>query len=478
MSLKNDLRNGFLISAFGKYTNLIIQFIILAILSRILTPNEFGIVAIVNVFLIFFTMVIDMGIGPAIIQNKTLSKQQVNSIFSFTILLSIVLSLIFTLIAKPVSVFYNDNQLIDVFTALSIALFTSGINMVPQSILLKEKRFLEVNIAQIASGLVSGILGVVLAFYGFSYYSLIISTIVKNLVMFILIYSRSDIRPTINIKINDLKVIYTFSRNQFLFNFINYFSRNLDSILIGKYISLRELALYDKAYTLSLYPNQILTNAITPVLQPIMSEYEKQKEVIKKTYLTLSKLLAMVGMPLTVFLFFSSKEIILILFGSQWSGSIITFQILGLSIWIQMILSSTGAIYQSANRTDLLLIVGIISTLFNICCTIVGIISGEIEYVALLLVISFLFSFILTNYILMKKVFNSSQIEYYSVLLHPLIITIFVFISNMFITLLISSSSIFFSIIIKGLASLVMFFVGIIITGNIKMIKNILSKRS
>src|SRR5690606_30134284 len=222
------------------------------------------------------------------------------------------------------------------------------------------------------------------------------------------------LKLTKNIQKSSLVELYSFSRNQFLFNIINYFSRNLDHFLIGKYVSLKDLGYYDKAYTLSLYPNQILTSVITPVVQPVLSQYEDQKDVIKRTYITISKLLALVGMPLTVFLIFSAEEIIYILFGNQWGSSVRTFQILAFSIWVQMILSSTGSIFQSSNRTDLMLLSGILSTILNVTGIIIGVILGKIEIVALGLVVSFLINFIQCNYLLMIKVFASKQREFYS----------------------------------------------------------------
>lgn len=477
MSLNKELKNGFLISALGKYSNYIVQFGVLAVLSRILTPREYGVVSIITVFLIFFQMIIDMGIGPAIIQNKTLTDQQVNGIFSFTILLSLLLSVIFAFLSKPIAIFYDNTQLVGVCLFMSIALLTSGLNMVPQSIILKRKKFLEINIAQVGSSLISGIVGIILALNHFSYYALVISTIVKNSTMLVFIYRHTNLKITRKIRRKDLKAIYSFSKNQFLFNFINYFSRNLDKLLIGKFMTLKDLSYYDRAYMLSLYPNQILTNVITPVIQPIMSEYENQKDIIKKAYLTIAKFLAFIGMPLSVFIFFSADELIQILFGSQWLGSVVTFQILSLSIWVQMILSSTGSIFQSANRTDLLLLSGILSTVLNIISILIGIWIGKIEIIALLLVIAFSFNFLQCNYLLMIKVFKSKLLDFYKILLNPLIISLMISIPLMYVDYILRDLPFLILLIIKTIVSIIVYILGLILTGNINLLHNILKIR-
>ncbi|MED4047508.1 lipopolysaccharide biosynthesis protein [Priestia megaterium] len=469
MNIKNELRNGILISAVGKYSNIIIQFVVLAILSRLLTPNEFGIVAIINVFLMFFTMLVDMGIGPAIIQNKSLNEKQLNGIFTFTILLSVVLSTCFALLARPIATFYNNQHLVNVCIIMSFALLTSGLNMVPQSVLLKQKRFFEINAGQVISNIVSGIVGITLALNHFSYYAIVYSSIFRNLTMLIIFYFKTNLKMTKSIKKEDLSSIYAFSKNQFLFNFINYFSRNLDSMLIGKFISVKALAYYDKAYMLTLYPNQLLTSVITPVVQPILSEYEKQNKIIKQTYLSLTKILAFIGMPLTVFLFFTSTEIIYLLFGSQWTASVPIFQILSLSIWIQMILSSTGSIFQSSNRTDLLLMSGVLSALLNISSIIVGVWTGKVEYLASMLVLSFLVNFIQANYLLMNKVFQEKQIEFYKNLVDPFKISILMLVALLITNYFFGDFSFLVQLTIKIIVSLIIFILGIRLTDNLKL---------
>lgn len=477
MNLNKELKKGIFISAIGKYSHFIIQFSILAILSRILTPDEFGTVAIINVFLIFFSMLIDMGIGPAIIQNKNLKEDQINSIFCFSILLSLIFSLLFVFLSNPISLFYEKKELINVCITMSLALFTSGLNMVPQAIILKQKRFLELNLAQIFSGFTSGIVGIILAFNDFSYYSLIISSIFKNIIMFTILLKKSNLKITKKVNLTDLKLIYSFSRNQFLFNFLNYFSRNLDNLLIGKYLSLKDLAYYDKAYTLTLYPNQILTNVISPVVQPIMSEYESRIDIIKETYLKISKLLALLGLPLSVFLYFTSNEVIYFLFGSQWVKSVGIFEILSISIWIQLILSSTGAFFQASNRSDLLLLSGILSTILNVTSIIIGIWTGNVELLSVALVLSFLLNFVQANYLLLKKVFLSKQRYFYKLLINPLIIALMLFISLLCIDLLIVNISIYILLLIKIVVSMIILILGFKITGELPHIYKVFYKR-
>lgn len=327
----------------------------------------------------------------------------------------------------------------------------------------------------ILANLASGIVSIILAFAGFSYYSLIIGNTVKAAVLFLIFYLKTHVRAEFKFDTEPLKRIFSFSKNQFLFNFINYFSRNLDSILIGRYFSASALAFYNKAYQVSLYPNQILTNVISPVIQPIVSDYETNLDKIKTVYLKITAVLATLGMPLSVFLFFNANEIIMFLFGDQWGGSVIVFQILALSVWVQMISSSTGAIFQSANRTDLLLLSGILSTIITVTAIFIGVFTGRIEYVALMVVLSFAINFIQTNYLLMYRLFNTNFIEVIKALTKPFImgmiqLVVFVVMPEMPFTNLMN-------LIIYGTVFMAFFGVGLLVTGQMMMFRQVIAKK-
>lgn len=475
MNLVDEFKKGVFFSAIGKYSNIIVQLLVQAILSRLLTPKEYGVVAVVNVFLVFFQMLADFGIGPAIIQNKKLTKKEINSIFIFSCYLALVLGIAFMLLGYPISLFYNDAIYIPISLVLGVCVFFYGVLVVPQNMLLREKNFMTVNMVTVIANVLSGVISVVLAVLGFSYYSLIISNTLKAAFLFFVFYFKTRLKIGFKLEMTPIKKIFSFSKNQFVFNFINYFSGNLDKILIGKYFSTSSLAYYDKSYQLSLYPNQILTNVIYPVIQPIMSDFETRMDKIKQVYLLLTRFLGTIGLSLSVFLIFSSKEIIFFLFGDQWGGSVPSFQILAFSVWIQLILTITGAIFQSANRTDLLLVSGVLTAVTNITAMIIGIGTGKIEFVALLLVIAFTINFMQTNYLLMYRMFDSNYLEFFKILFKPTLMALSQII--VFAMLPVLPFSNFIDLIVKGLIFVLVFGAGLIATGEMKVIRSIIIKK-
>jgi PST family polysaccharide transporter len=269
-----------------------------------------------------------------------------------------------------------------------------------------------------------------------------------------------------------LAKIWGFSKNQFLFNFINYFSRNLDSLLIGKMISPSELGYYDKAYQLSLKPNQMLTSVINPVVQPFLSEYQDNKKEIFNFFLKISEVLATIGFSISFFVFLSSEEIIVVMFGNQWHKSIFPLSVLGLSIVFQMISSSTGAIFQSMNRTDLLLKSGIISAICNISAIIVGVTFKNINLVSILLLISFFANMVVGVYFIVVKGLNEKIRSFLVILKTPMIMGGLLFIALNIVNLL--DLSLMVSLLLKIFVSVIVFLLSGHILGQWKLLAKII----
>lgn len=423
-NIQSNLKVGFFYTAIGKYGNMIIQLVINSILSRLLSPGEYGIVSVVMVFIVFFQLLADMGMGPAIIQNRYLSENDLSSLFNFSIVLALLLSIGFGFFGYIIVAIYRNTIYYSLAWLLAISVFFYSLVIVPNAKLLKNKEFKVINSSALLAAFCGGIVGVVSAINGFGVYALVLSTITNSIINFFLLFYKSSIRVTKNFRVSPLKKIMSFAKNQFGFNFINYFSRNSDNILIGKFIGADALGNYSKAYQLLMYPNNILAGIITPVLQPVLSEHEEDVETIKNVYSKVLHLLALIGMPLSIFLSLSSKQIIFFMFGKQWEGAVLPFTILALTVWVQMLVSSTGAIFQARNKTNYLLIGGIISAVLFITFIILGITQKSIVTVSVALSVAFLFNFLFSFWLLTKKALNTNLLFVFKELGTPFLISL------------------------------------------------------
>ncbi|MBC2581942.1 lipopolysaccharide biosynthesis protein [Clostridium sp. DJ247] len=470
-----NIRKAALINCIAKYSNVIIQLIINSILARLLTPNEFGIVAVIMVFISFFNILADMGIGPAIIQNKELNDRNISNIFLFTLFTGIILSISFSFFSYGIAYFYTNSIYIKLGRILSLSIFFSIANIVPSSLMLKQKRFKDIGIITVSINIIVGFITIILAMKGSSYYSLIINSVITNALLFFLNLFKSKLKIYFVYSNDGIKIIKNYSAYQFGFNFVNYFSRNLDNILIGKFMGDDLLGFYDKAYKLMLYPLQNLTFVITPVLHPILSDYQDNKEVIYEYFLKVIKLLSLLGVYVAVICFFCADEIVIILFGEKWIRSIPSFKILSISIWIQMISSCSGSIFQATGRTRELFKCGIFTTISTITCVLIGLTSKTIEYVAIGVVISFFINFLIVCYLLIYIVLEKSIYRLIKEIYKSMLIAIFMILAMNLIN--VNCNNIILSITLKvGLAT-VIYILSLLITKELVFIKHVFRKQ-
>lgn len=446
-----SIKKAALINAASKYSIILMNIFFSGVLARILTPYDYGIVAIISVFTAFFGILADMGLGTAVIQNKNLTHANINSIFTLSIFIGISLAGIFCLLAVPISLFYKNSVYISICCLLSLSILFNTFNMIPNAVLLRQKKFKIVAIRLVTINIITYGTTIILALLQFKYYALVIQSILSSFFTFTWNLKSAKIKPTKKIDWEIIQQIRSYSGYQFAFSFINYFARNLDKIIIGKALGNVSLAHYNRAYTLMLYPVQNLTHVITPALHPILSEHQTDLDYIYKKYIKIVQILALLGVYFTVACFCFSKEIILTIYGSQWIETIPCFRWLSISIFAQMVTSSGGAIFQSIGNTKLMFKSGGIAALVTMSFIIAGIIIGQnsLETVSLFIAAGFCCSFFINYYFLIHEGFSRSFSNFLSIFKIHLFIGSLCFASGFLLNTFILVDNLILALIIK-----------------------------
>lgn len=403
-----SMKRAILLNATAKYAVVFIQIIFTSILSRLLPPSDFGIITILNVFIALFQLVTDFGFGSAIIQKKDLTYNEINSIYSIMIYIGIILCILFAFSSYPIAIFYENKVYVYLGFILSLSLLFNSFNSVPNALLLKKKMFAMISIRTIVVYSFTAISTIILALLSFGVYALAVYSVISSFLIYFWNIISVDLKFYFLPDISVLKKIFKYSAFQFGSQAINYFNRNLDSLLIGKYFSIKELAYYNKSYSLMMYPIAYIPGVITPVLHPILSQYQNDKRYIYSKYLEILKLLSLVGCYVSIFCFFAAKEIILIMFGDQWILSIEPFRILSISLIFQLLTNTIAPIYQSIGNTKLMFKSTILTTIIIITSILIGVLSKQLVYVAGGVSIGYILNFFITFYILIHKAFSFS----------------------------------------------------------------------
>lgn len=411
-SINQQLKKAIGLSVLSRYSAYVVQLILLMLYARWFTPAEFGVLAGIQVFVLFFVMLAEIGLGPALINQRELSEKDRDGLFSLTWVIGVVIALFFYFMTYGLNNFYgrDDYQFLGLPICLCIVL--NAASTLPIAFLQREKRFIVLARTDILAELPALACVWWILELGHPLYALAIRPLIVAVVRFLLNYLvciRTEFgRPRFGSHYAAIKPLLGFSGYQFAFNFINYFSRNLDNILVGHTLGMGALGVYDKAYALMKYPLQLLTFAITPAIQPVLAQHAHDLTLMEKTHTNFVRKISVLGVLSGVLMFASSKEIVFILLGSQWSAVSPVLQILAIIIPAQVILSSSGGFYQALNRTDLLFKCGLFSTVTNVIAIITGICLGSLENLALCLMVSFHLNFLQCYLVMYKKAFCTS----------------------------------------------------------------------
>lgn len=475
-TIKKELLSGIYYTGIAKYIGIIISLVIAGILARLIAPEEFGIVAIATVIISFFSIFSDLGIAPAIIQNKELTDKDLSHIFSFTLWSGCGMSILFFLASWPIAWFYKSSTLLTICQILSVNLFFVAANIVPNALLFKEKEFKFIAYRSLTIQITGGGIAAIAALLGAGLYALIINPILSSILLFIISYRKKPQKLSLTWGVDSVKKIFNYSAYQFMFNVINYFSRNLDKLLIGKYMSMISLGYYEKSYRLMMLPLQNITHVISPVMHPIFSDFQNDLNKLSASYEKVLRFLAFIGFPLSVLLWFNARELILIIFGEQWMPSVPIFQILALSVGVQIILSTSGSIYQAANDTKSLFICGVLSTLLNITGILTGIFFFKtLEAVAWCICLTFTINFVQCYIWMYKVTFKLSLRTFWKQLLSPILLTAVLTACLLPIYYISDKYSIYISLLLKGSVFIIVYAVYIQIREEYNIIRLIKS---
>ncbi|MCL1073884.1 oligosaccharide flippase family protein [Shewanella dokdonensis] len=432
----NSLYSSIAQSVIGRYSVYISNVMSIMILARMFTPDTFGIIAAVTVFALFFQLVGEAGLGPAIINLDTLLQDDRNGMFSLTLIVGVCGSAGFLSLGNILSEFYSIDRINEVIPYVSISLFFFTANVLPNAFLQRERFFLKIACIGLITEIISTTCVVVLSSIVNPLHALAAKIAISAISSFLLTYYFSGKtefgRPFLGRKLSAIIPLLKFSSYQFGFNIIISFAQNLDNILVGKYFGYYTLGIYDKAYQLMRYPLTLLTFAMTPAIQPVIKNYSNDINRVESIHVNFTFKLSLLGWLSGLCIFLWADIIVLIIFGSQWVAVVPIIRILSISIPIQVVLATSGSFFQAMNRPDILFFSGSISALLMVFSIVAGVVFRDVILLSWLLVATFYINFFQTYYFMYRKVFFRPLYGFVYKMLPMLMLSVFLVIVEIF----------------------------------------------
>ncbi|MEN5118115.1 lipopolysaccharide biosynthesis protein [Luteimonas sp. TWI662] len=364
------------------------QVVGMVVLARLLSPKEYGIMAMAAVVTNLAIVFRDMGSSAAIIQKQELSQEVKTAVFWFNIAVGLLISLIVLATAPLMAGLFSTQELTPVLMLLALAFPLSSSSAVHQALLERNSSFktvARIEISSIATGLV---IALGMAATGFGVYSLVAQTLITVGLTSLQLWHASHWRPASLRKCSwsELRSILGFSSHLVGFNVVNYLARNSDNIVVGRYFGQDVLGAYALAYRVMLFPLQSLTFVVSRSLYPVLSRQQNQRPEMRRTYLTVVTVVATLVAPMMGGMLVLRESFIQVFLGDGWELSSQLLFWLAPTGFIQSLLSTTGVVFMATGATRTLLVLGIVGAILQIGAFVLGANYGVLPMAKLYLV--------------------------------------------------------------------------------------------
>lgn len=364
--LKRETRQGVLWSAVQRFSTQGLQFLITLVMARKLTPEDYGIIGMLGIFIAVSSVFIDSGFINALTRKQDRTQTDICTVFYFNIAIALLAYTILFFSAPLIASFYEMPVLTPVVRAFAIILIINSFSAVQATLMTIRLDFkTQANIAVISIS-ISGIIGIILAYRGFTYWALVIQTISSSIISTFLYWYHSSWRPSLLFSKESFKSMFSFGSKLLVSSLIDSIYNNVYALVIGKVFSAKTLGNYSRAESYANFPSISLTGIMQRVTYPVLCKMQDDEQQLAHIYRKFLKLSAFVIFPMMMGLSALAYPFIVIIIGEQWTFSATLLQILCFSLMWYPIQAINLNLLQVKGRTDLSLRVEIIKKIVGV----------------------------------------------------------------------------------------------------------------
>jgi len=340
----------------GTLGNQLAQFLVGIILVRLLTPAEFGLVAMLNIFMSIAAVAVDSGYGSALIQKQDLAPIEESSVFFFNLGIAFILYILFWFLAVPIAVFYREPDLVPITRVLSFVFISNALGLVQNSLLSRQLDFKTLGKANILSTILSGIIGVVMAFRGCGVWSLVVYSVFNALSYSALLWVFSAWRPIWAFSRSSMRSMFSYGSKLFFSGLLWAIFDKLDLLFIGRMFSKTALGYYSRAQITQKLPTLSLSTIVSNVTFPAYSSIQDDRVRLREGYRKTIIAVSIVAFPIMFGLLAVSKPLFVVLFTEKWLPSVPYFRILCIVGSLYHLHTLNLNVMKASGRSDLFLL--------------------------------------------------------------------------------------------------------------------------
>lgn len=382
MRLRTRTVKGASWTIISQLTRLVAMFVVAIVLARLLEPADFGLMAMVAVFANIFALTNNLGLAAAIIHKQDLSEEHLSSAFWLNLLEGILITALFLALAPLIAKFYSKSVLTPIIMVMSVMFTVSSLGLIQSALFSKKMDFKTLAIIETSASILAGVIAIVLAALGFGVWSLVAQILASVLITAVLLFTLSSWKPKLLFRWGPVRELVFYGLHFLGFGVTDYLSRNLDNLIVGKYLGAVQLGFYNIAYRLLLFPIGNVTDVIGRVLFPALSLIQDDKEAVRSAYMRATRYVSAISFPLMAGLAVLAPQLVRVALGLKWERSIFLIQVLSLVGMVQSITGTSYWIYLSQGKTSTLFKFGLFVTTFYIFAFVIGL-RWNVEGVAI-----------------------------------------------------------------------------------------------
>ena len=349
-----------------------------AILARLLSPGDYGLLAMVATITVLAQALSDFGLSWATVQRERLERNQVDALFLINCVFGIFLTGLCCLSAPYVAAFYHRPELAKIVIAVSATLFLAAAAVQPNALLIRQMKFKKLNLCTLCAVLISAAVAIAFAGMGFGYWSLVAQMVLQQAIITIMLFPISGYFPKFPLHLLGIGTLLTFGGYSAAYGIVNYLARNLDNVLIGRFWGASALGYYSRAYFVMTLPGMVVIGMFSNMLIPLLASLRKEPERMQAAYLRALRLITILGCSLAVGMAVTAPEVVQVVYGPKWRAVVPILLWLSAASILQPIQNTSQWLYIVAERGRGMFLMGLLVAGSATLAFIVGIRSGPI----------------------------------------------------------------------------------------------------
>lgn len=370
-------RRGAAWAASGKLVAQVLQFLGIIVTARLLTPEDYGLAAIVLPVAAFAGIFSSLGLGSAVIHTRRVTEQLLSTVFWVNAVTGVLLTCLLTALAFPLSYVFDEPLLVPLLTVASLN-FTLSLHLVHISLLERTMRFKQVAVQEMFCTVVSIGTVVVTALAGAGPFSIIFGPLAFTVARTVLNWAAVRWIPRARPDRNSLRELWLFTRGITGFNILIFWSRNADNLLLAGVVSSADLGNYSRAYNLRRLPVELVQVVTGRVMFPALTRLRDDRPRMARAWLRALSVAGLATAPIAIGMAVSAPALVEVLFGRRWLGMVPVLEVLAVASLPQTLTSTVGGLLRATGATDALFRLGVLVSSLSLVAMLIGLPWGTV----------------------------------------------------------------------------------------------------